>query len=89
MVVSVWLYFMDVRHTKNFHAVLPSWLPPLVYFKCLFSFGRKRERERAGTRALAEKVQREGDRSSKAGSELTAVSLMQGSQKIGIKVLKG
>ena len=24
--VLVWLYFMDMRHTKNFHAVLPSWL---------------------------------------------------------------
>ena len=26
--VSVWLYFMDTRHTKNVHAVLPSWLAP-------------------------------------------------------------
>ena len=24
--VWVWLYFMDARHTKNFHAVPPSWL---------------------------------------------------------------
>ena len=28
--VLVWLYFMDTRHTKNFHAVLPSWLLPLI-----------------------------------------------------------
>ena len=28
--VLVWLYFMDVRHTKNFHTVLPSWLPFLT-----------------------------------------------------------
>ena len=25
--VVVWLYFADMRHTKNVHAVLPSWLP--------------------------------------------------------------
>ena len=37
--VLVWLYFMDVRHTENFHAVLPSWLFPvrfiLKYFHIL------------------------------------------------------
>ena len=26
--VLVWLHFMDARHTKNFHAFQPSWLPP-------------------------------------------------------------
>ena len=26
--VLVWLHFMDVRHTKNFHAVPPLWLLP-------------------------------------------------------------
>ena len=30
--VLVWLYFMDVRHTKNFHAVPPSWLLPVSLF---------------------------------------------------------
>ena len=31
--VLVWLYFMDVRHTKNFHAVLPSWILPGQFFQ--------------------------------------------------------
>ena len=26
--VLIWLYFMDARHTKSFHAVPPSWLLP-------------------------------------------------------------
>ena len=30
--VLVWLYFMDVRHIKIFHAVLPSWLLPTPAF---------------------------------------------------------
>nr|XP_060460358.1 uncharacterized protein LOC132660398 [Panthera onca] len=29
--VLVWLHFMDARHTKNFHAVPPSWLLPLMF----------------------------------------------------------
>ena len=44
--VLVWLYFMDVRHTKNFHAVLPSWLLPLLKkFLNVYFFSREIEKD--------------------------------------------
>ena len=71
----VWLYFMDARHTKSSHAVLPSWLLPKVYL-----FLRERERETEHEQGRSRERQRETQNPKQPpGSELSAQSLMQGS----------
>ena len=66
----VWLDFMDGRHTKSFHAVLPSWL--LQY---LFIFERETDRPQAGE---GERERETQNLKQAPGSELSAQSPTQG-----------